>query len=112
MKLFLGMLMCIGVTAVQAASFPCERAATSTEKTICQYRALNDADVKMATVYNIVLGALPMGGRDAEKTAQAQWIKQRNVCNVDVRCIANIYQNRQQHLDSIVKNRILTQGPF
>lgn len=71
MKLFLGMLMCIGVTAVQAASFPCERAATSTEKTICQYRALNDADVKMATVYNIVLGALPMGGRDAEKTAQA-----------------------------------------
>lgn len=53
--------------AASAASFPCEKAQLRSEKTICQTRSLNDADVKMATTYAIVLHALPMGGRDAEK---------------------------------------------
>ncbi len=44
-------------------------------KSICKNRSLNDADVKMATTYQIVLHALPMGGRDNQKDTQQQWLK-------------------------------------
>lgn len=60
---------------VQAASFSCNAAKTKTELSICKNRSLNDADVKMATTYQIVLHALPMGGRDNQKDTQQQWLK-------------------------------------
>jgi len=109
----LSSLFCInGLGLAHAASFSCDKAETSTEKTICQNRSLNDADVKMATTYNIVVHALPMGGRYAEKGAQYQWLKQRDSCRANVSCITQRYTERQKHLDDIVQNRILTQGPF
>lgn len=113
------LLLCTGMIAAigclnfsHAASFLCDKAKTPTEKAICQTRSLNDADVKMVTTYNIVIHALPMGGRDAEKGAQYQWLKQRDACGAQVKCIAQRYAERQKHLDDIVQNRILTQGPF
>ena len=51
----------------QAASFSCKTAKLKTEKQVCSHQSLNDADVKLATTYQIILHALPMGGRDAEK---------------------------------------------
>lgn len=95
-----------------AASFDCNKARLATEKQICQVRQLNDADVKMATVYNIVLRAVPMGSRDAEKGLQYQWLKQRNQCAANTGCIAKAYQVRQMHLDEIINQRVLSQGPF
>ncbi|WP_375338714.1 lysozyme inhibitor LprI family protein [Acinetobacter soli] len=98
--------------AASAASFPCEKAQLRSEKTICQTRSLNDADVKMATTYAIVLHALPMGGRDAEKGMQYQWLKQRNTCGSNTSCLSRSYASRQQHLDDIIQNRVLSHGPF
>lgn len=95
-----------------AASFDCHQAKLATEKQICAVRKLNDADVKMATVYNIVLKAVPMGSRDAEKDLQYQWLKQRNQCGKNTACIAKAYQTRQAHLDQIIQDRVLSQGPF
>ncbi|MPW44548.1 lysozyme inhibitor LprI family protein [Acinetobacter guerrae] len=106
------LLIASSLNLTHAASFSCEKAKTATEKAICQNRSLNDADVKMVTTYNIVIHALPMGGRDAEKGAQYQWLKQRDSCRANVNCIAQRYSERQKHLDDIVQNRILTQGPF
>ena len=107
---------CILVLSVysqaQAASFSCDRASLKAEKTICQVRALNDADVKMATTYSIVLHALPMGGRDQQKATQWQWLKSRNQCGANTACLSRAYQQRQQQLDQIVQNRILVNGPF
>lgn len=112
MKFILGLcVLGIGFSA-QAASFPCNKAVTNTEKTICRVSNLNDADVQMSTVYKIVLSALPMGGRDQEKDAQSQWLKQRNLCNANIQCLAVAYKIRQQHLDDIIQNRVLSQGPF
>ena len=112
-KLLLLSLSLSGITTLShAASYNCDKAKTSTEKSICQTRSLNDADVKLVTTYNIVLHALPMGGRDAEKSAQYQWLKQRDSCRANVSCIGQRYNERQKHLDDIVQNRILTQGPF
>ncbi|MBK0064802.1 MULTISPECIES: lysozyme inhibitor LprI family protein [unclassified Acinetobacter] len=109
----LGSVLLIGgFNLTHAASFSCDKAKTVTEKAVCQNRNLNDADVRMVTTYNIVIHALPMGGRDAEKGAQYQWLKQRDSCRANVSCIAQRYSERQKHLDDIVQNRILTQGPF
>lgn len=105
------LLCCIPMSSF-AASFDCNKAKLATEKKICTVRTLNDADVQLVTVYNIVLRAVPMGGRDVEKQAQYQWLKQRNACGANVQCISNIYQTRQSHLDQILEQRVLSQGPF
>ena len=98
--------------SLQAASFSCDAAKKKTEKSICKNRSLNDADVKMATTYQIVLHALPMGGRDNQKDAQQQWLKKRNACAAGVSCISKAYQQRQQQLDAILQDRVLSHGPF
>lgn len=109
----LTMFACIAFTPmVHAASFSCDAAKTKTERAICKNRSLNDADVEMATTYQIVLHALPMGGRDHEKDIQQQWLKQRNACAAKVSCIANAYQQRQQQLDALLQERVLSRGPF
>ncbi|KAF7276656.1 hypothetical protein GWI33_009987 [Rhynchophorus ferrugineus] len=96
----------------QAASFDCQKARLSTEKQICAVRSLNDADVKLATTYRIVLKAVPMGTRGAEQETQVQWLQQRNRCGSNSACIAKMYQNRQVHLDNIIQCRVLSQGAF
>ena len=107
-----GMIVLVVGSSAQAASFACEKARLTAEKTICQVRALNDADVKMATIYSIVLHALPMGGRDQQKEIQWRWLKSRNQCGANTTRLSNAYQQRQQQLDGIIQNRILVNGPF
>jgi len=107
-----GMIVLVVGSSAQAASFACEKAHLTAEKTICQVRALNDADVKMATTYQIVLHALPMGGRDNQKDTQQQWLKKRNSCAANVSCISKAYQQRQKQLDTILQDRVLSHGPF
>ncbi|MDR2250943.1 lysozyme inhibitor LprI family protein [Acinetobacter sp.] len=98
--------------SVQAASFSCDAAKTKTELSICKNRSLNDADVKMVTTYDIVLHALPMGSSGNQQDTQQQWLKKRNACAANVSCIAKAYQQRQQQLDSILQDRVLSHGPF
>ena len=47
------------VFPTQAASFDCAKAKTITEHAICEHRVINDADVKMATTYNIIRHLVP-----------------------------------------------------
>lgn len=95
-----------------AASFDCQKATLPTEKAICQYRNLNDQDVKMATTFNILTHLLPMGGRDALKDEQRLWLQQRNACAAKASCIASQYQQRQIQLDNLLQTRVYQQGPF
>lgn len=95
-----------------AASFDCQKAALSAEKAVCQYRNLNDQDVKMATTFNILTHVLPMGGRDALRDEQQIWLKQRNACGGKVSCIARHYQQRQTQLDDLLQTRVYQHGPF
>lgn len=99
-------------TLAQAASYDCNKARLATEKTICANRGLNDRDVKMATTFNIMSHAVPMGGRDHLIGEQVLWLKQRNGCGSNVACIANAYQNRQKQLDQMLQDRVLSYGPF
>lgn len=97
--------------ATQAASFVCERAQTATEKAICKHSELNDADVKMATTYNILRKLVPMGTRSVIQEEQIKWLQLRNQCQDNVSCLLDVYKMRQQKLD-LHLNRIYKMGPF
>lgn len=95
-----------------AASFDCQRAQSATEKTICAVRSLNDADVKLATLYNFSLHALPMGSRDQQRDLQVGWLKQRNACGKHQACLAARYAERQAQIEQLLQQRVLSRGPF
>lgn len=114
-KLITSILLLIPVlflSPAHAASYSCKAAKLKVEQQICNERSLNDADVRMATTYQIILHALPMGGRDAEKDRQFQWLKQRNSCGANTPCIKRAYAQRQQQLDQLLQERVLSRGPF
>ncbi|WP_373429863.1 lysozyme inhibitor LprI family protein [Acinetobacter gerneri] len=98
-------------TASHAASFNCAAAKTVTEHTICDTRSLNDADVKMATTYNIVRHLVPMGTRSIIQDQQIKWLKLRDDCRDSVSCLTDVYKMQQQRLDKYM-SRIYQQGPF
>ena len=99
------------MTQAHAASFDCQKAQTPTEKTICQNRTLNDADVKMVTSYNIVRHLVPMGTRSVIQREQVKWLEFRDQCRESVDCLAQVYRMRQQQLD-LHLDRVYQQGPF
>ncbi|MGE8557142.1 MULTISPECIES: lysozyme inhibitor LprI family protein [unclassified Acinetobacter] len=94
-----------------AASFNCDKAQTQTEHAICEYRAVNDADVKMATTYNIIKRLVPMGTRGVIQDEQVKWLQLRDQCGNSSRCLIEVYKMRQQKLD-LHMDRVYKQGPF
>lgn len=98
-------------TTAQAASFDCQRAETLTEKAICNHNGLNDADVKMATTYNILRKLVPMGTRSVIQEEQVKWLQLRNQCQDNINCLLDVYKMRQQKLD-LHLSRIYKMGPF
>ena len=94
-----------------AASFNCELAQSATEKAICKHLKLNDADVKMATSYNVLRKLVPMGTRSVIQEEQVKWLQLRDQCQDNVACLLDVYKMRQQKLD-LHLNRIYKIGPF
>ena len=115
MKLGLIILLIFGsISYVQlssAASFNCQRAVSKTEHAICEHRVLNDADVQMATTYNIVRRLVHMCNRSMIQTEQVKWLNLRDQCQDSLDCLKKLYQVRQQRLDLHLE-RIYQQGPF
>ena len=97
--------------ATYAASFNCDKARTQTEHAICEYRVVNDADVKMATTYNIIKRLVPMGTRGMIQDEQVKWLQLRDQCGDSSRCLSEVYKMRQQKLDMYM-DRVYKQGPF
>lgn len=110
--IFLGTLLAyVCFTVTHAASFDCERAQTDTEKTICEHRILNDADVKMAVSYSILRRLVPMGTRSVIQDDQVKWLQFRDRCQVSQQCLSQVYNMRQQQLD-LQLEKIYRKGPF
>jgi uncharacterized protein len=82
-----------------AASFDCEKTdLAADEKVICDTRSLNDADVKMATTFDILTSLLAMGNRDQLREAQSAWLKTRQACGGDMTCLTGAYETRLKQL--------------
>ncbi|KQV78726.1 hypothetical protein [Rhizobium sp. Root1220] len=87
-----------------AASFNCDaKELKPDEKAICDNRALNDADVKMVTTFELLSGLMAMGSRGALQDEQTAWLKKRQACGPDVACIEAAYDERLKQLDETYK---------
>ncbi len=87
-----------------AASFDCEtQTLKPDEKTICDVRVLNDADVRMVTTFDLLSGLLAMGARGTIQDQQTEWLKKRQACGADVACLTSSYQERQKELNDAYK---------
>ena len=109
-----GWFVCLGLmlsVAGHAASFSCEKAKTQTEHAICEHRAVNDADVKMATTYRIVSRLVAMGTRPQIRDEQYRWLELRDRCGSSLSCLTQVYDLRQQKLDEHL-NRLYQRAPF
>ena len=90
-----------GIVPAQAASFDCEKTdLAADEKAICENRALNDADVKMVTTFDILSTLLAMGARGTMQDDQTAWLTKRQACNADEACIKAAYDERQTQLNA------------
>ena len=85
-----------------AASFPCAKAETPDEKTVCDTRALNDLDVEMAVRFDILKDLLPMGNRTKMQDDQEAWLKDRRACGTDVACLTAAYEGRLMVLRGVL----------
>ncbi len=102
--LVFGVTMGAGAHPAAAASFDCERQELAAdEKVICDTRSLNDADVKMVTTFDILTSLLPMGNRGTLQEEQLAWLKKRQDCNADAKCIAGAYSERMKQLEEAYK---------
>ncbi|MBB2818457.1 UNVERIFIED_ORG: uncharacterized protein GGD59_001685 [Rhizobium esperanzae] len=89
----------------QAASFDCNgKELKPDEKVICDNRALNDADVKMATSFELLSGLLAMGSRGTLQDEQTAWLKKRQECGADAACLKAAYEERLKQLGETYKN--------
>lgn len=89
---------------VHAASFDCDAAnVLADEKAICDNRALNDADVKMVTTFDLLSGLVAMGARGALKDEQSAWLKKRQACGADAACLKTAYDERIKQLGETYK---------
>ena len=90
--------------ASHAASFDCEaQNLKPDEKTICDVRALNDADVKMVTTFDLLSGLLAMGSRGTMQDQQTEWLKKRQACGADKACLTTSYEERLKVLNDTYK---------
>lgn len=97
---FTAALVLTSALSAGAASFDCDRPDLAPdEQVICDTRALNDADVRMVTTFDMLKGLLAMGGRDAMRDEQSAWLAQRTACKADADCIRDAYDRRMQQLD-------------
>lgn len=80
-----------------AASFPCAKAGTSTEKAICADPAVSALDERLAAAYKAALQRLGMDAnatQAAVKADQKEWLAERNACGADAACLRTQYERR------------------
>ena len=94
----------VTLSSAQAASFDCDAAELKAdEKVICDTRSLNDADVRMATTFELLSGLMAMGARGTLQDEQTVWLKKRQACEADVACLTEAYKARMLDFDKTSK---------
>lgn len=88
------------LAAQSGPGFDCSARLTRTEQVICDTPALAEMDGKMSALYKRILTRLPEREKAAFRRQQANWLDVRNTCRVDRRCLARVYRNRIETLDT------------
>jgi len=77
-----------------AQSFDCAKAATESERAICDSPALAAWDAELADVYAAVLAKRSGTEESALRQTQRAWIAARDSCDADRDCLAERYRKR------------------
>lgn len=95
--------------AAEAASFDCKKATGKVERRVCANPELSQLDAQLARAYDQAL----KNAKDptALKTAQRQWLKDRNNCAEDA-CIRQTYQHRLAVFSNSDADKKLAQAKY
>ncbi len=99
-RLFAAMLVLVGLSSIEAASFDCAKATTKVEKLVCADIALSAQDDALAATYRQA-ASLTKPGDSEPKASQRAWLKQRNAC-ADAKCVAAAYRARIAELEDAI----------
>lgn len=105
------LIMGAGCGAAHAASFDCATAKAADEKAVCSSLALNDLDVRMATLYEVATHLVAMGQRGVLQDQQREFLKTRAACSINKICISNAYKARIGEIENVLQS-IYSKGPF
>lgn len=109
-------LLTVLISALPAAAadyspLDCAKAATATDKTICSVFGLGQAEARMATLYQWATSFVAMGQRGIIQDQQTAFIKKRESCGADAKCIWSAYSIRIEQLEAVMDN-VKQHGPF
>lgn len=107
--LFLTRIMALGVAAIMlsaadlsAQSIKCNNAVTADEVTICSGQRLKRLDRQLGKIYKAVLGEAHKDLHYMIREEQAAFIRARNRCRTDRRCIRRHYNARINELSAML----------
>lgn len=95
----------------EAQSFDCATNTANDEQAICADNKLTQLDVKMSTMYEVLMHTSAMGARGALRDSQQDWLAQRAVCGLDTSCLRKAYDTRISQLQALL-NDLYSRGPF
>ena len=105
------LLLAISAGGASAASFDCKSAEAADEQAVCSSLALNDLDVRMATLYEVATHLVAMGQRGTMQDDQKAFLRARTACKFNKICIANAYKARIGQIEAVLQS-IYARGPF
>lgn len=88
-------------TGVSGPSFSCAAAATPTELSLCRQPELWAKDRAMNSIYMWVRNNVDKSVRKRLLEVQRSWLKDRNDCGGDARCLNAVYDQRLNELKAI-----------
>jgi uncharacterized protein len=100
-------LSCIATIALPssegvAASFNCGAATTKTEHAICNNAQLSRLDEQTSGMYyTIVGGGPPTATLNQVKSAQRNFIQQRDACGANFNCLVDAYTSQMMYLRQV-----------
>lgn len=88
------------------ASFDCSKASGNTERAICESYKLRAFDSSIYNAYSRLVNQIRDGGGDIYEIQKSQrdWIKRRNICDSDVKCLKSEMQLRLNFIGSQIQN--------
>lgn len=111
LALLIALASTLPAAAADYAPLHCAKAATAAEKTICASYGLGQAEARMATLYQWTTSFVAMGQRGNIQDQQAAFIKKREGCGADTKCIRSAYNTRIEQLEAVM-DHVKQHGPF
>ena len=83
---------------IEGPSYPCARAGTPSERSICESPSLWIYDRVLSTVYEARRLTLPAEDANSLISTQRRWLERRDACGDDPACLEALYSSRMEQI--------------